>query len=1019
MRKKWTAVVVMLSILIATYGILFAYVSFQKKQTPIAANGSMDLTSWQFADEGVVPLDGKWEFYPDQLLTHEDFLSSPPTDSGNSRVLIQVPGSWSSQMETIGMATYRLRIHIGKTEAIYGLKTESIQVSNRLIVNGETVGSSGNPAEERDYTAMNKPYVSYFTLQPGTNELLLQVANYDFAAGSGITDSIFLGTAKQIAGIRDKAMMHDWVTVTAFLIMGLYFVGLYSQRKNDPSLLVFGLICVSIALFTSVRGERVLMDVVGELPFWLFFRIQMASAISVGFGFFLYVYTAFRPFCSKLLIRSSLIGGMLIVILYLCFATELTTMQSILLRQMTTLFVTFALLYATYVFVLAALHKVEGSRFLILAAIALHILAHKQNMNIYFGEQVYTLAPFEPFLVLLMLALLMSLRFSNAFRKIEDLSEQLLQADKMKDDFLARTSHEFKSPLHGVMNISRSMLEGAADPPTAGQREKLELITGITSRLSQLVYDILDFSKLKQGELRVLPTPTDVRSAVEVQVRIYSYLCIERNIGLVNLVPAYLPDALADESRLSQIIGNLLDNAVKHTENGSIIVTGEERDGIIEIAVRDTGEGIESHEIPFIFEPFKSIDGEEHHGFGLGLSIAKQLVELQNGTLEVASQRGVGSTFTFTLPIAKQEKEMVTACPEGRIMPRQSEYSLATPYDSKQNGKHTVLIVDDQFVNLKVLLDALQALDYRVIAVKNGFEALDQLDKPNKIDLVILDLMMPGMSGYEVCQEIRKRYSLLELPVLMVTAAIQPHDKVVAFQAGANDYLPKPFDLEELKARIGSLLALKESLGKAIHLEVAFLQSQIKPHFLFNVLNSIVALSYTDVERARKLIVDLADYLRGSFRFSNAEGRISFDEEFHLIRTYVDIEQARFKNRLRFESTIAETAFGLRIPPLLLQPLVENAIRHGIGDRIEGGTVSLTVSETDGQWRFVVSDDGVGIEPERLERLLDRSGANESQGVGLLNISKRVKHEYGVQLEVESEPGRGTTVTVCIPASLI
>lgn len=1015
MRKKWAAVVVTFSILIATYGLMFAYISSQRHQTPVAANGTLDLTSWSFAQNGVVPLDGEWEFYPSRLLTHEHFLRSAAVTSATT---IQVPGSWSSRMKTIGMATYRLRLHLGDTaETMYGLKTASVQISNRLIVNGEIVGSSGNPGEKRDYFALNKPYVSYFKLQPGWNELLVQVANYDFSGSSGINDSVFLGTSKQIAELRDRALTHDWVTVTAFLIMGLYFVGLYAQRKHDRSLLVFGLMCMCIALFTSTRGERVLLDAVGELPFWLYLRLQMISALGGGFGFCLYVYTAFRPFCARRLVQMTLIAGGTLALLYLGFATGMSTLLSGLLRQLTTLYVLFSLLYATYIFVLAALHRVEGSRYLLLAAIALNVLTLKQNMNIYFGVEVYTLAPFEPFLVLLMLALLMSLRFSNAFRKIEDLSGQLLRADRMKDDFLLRTSHEFKSPLHGVMNISRSMLEDAGHPPTPGQREKLELINGITGRLSQLVYDILDFSKLKQGELRIEPAPTDVRSAVEVQVRIYDYQCSERNIRLLNDVPPGLPAALADEIRLSQIIGNLLDNAVKHTENGSIVVTAAEQGGMIEVSVRDTGEGIDPGDLPYIFEPFKSSDSAERRGFGLGLSIAKQLAELQRGTLKAESTLGGGSAFTFTLPVADRGLDAKANRADARTAPKQSEYSFVTPYDSNRGGKHTVLIVDDQFVNLRVLLDALEPLDYRVIAVKNGYEALAQIDGPNRIDLVILDLMMPGLSGYDVCQEIRKRYSLLELPVLMVTAAIQPKDKVVAFQAGANDYLPKPFDLEEMKARIGSLLAMKESLGRAIRLEVAFLQSQIKPHFLFNVLNSIVALSYTDVERSRKMITDLADYLRGSFRFSNAEGRIPFDEEYQLIRTYVAIEQARFKNRIRFETGIAAAAFGLRIPPLLLQPLVENAIRHGIGDRIEGGTVTLTATEADGEWLFAVADNGVGIEPARLERLQEHSEAGGPQGVGLLNISKRLKHEYGVQLEVESEPGAGTRVTARIPAS--
>lgn len=1012
MRKKLTALVVTIVLLLAVFGSMFAYVSLQKKDTPTAVNGTLELTSWTFAEDGIVPLNGEWEFYPDRLLTYEEALSS----SMSSPTMQQVPDSWIDNMHPLGRATYRLRLHIGEVEQQYGIKTSSVQISNRLIVNGEIVGFSGNPAEKRDYYALNKPYVAYFALKPGWNELLVHVANYEFAGSSGINDEMILGTAKQISSLRDRALMHDWVTVTAFLIMGLYFIGLYAQRKYDRSLIVFGLMCMSIALFTSARGERILFEVVGDLPFWLFLRLQMIAAVGGGFGFCLYVYTAFRPFCSRRLVRTALFAGGGIALAYLLFATEMTVTLSVLLRQATTLYVLFALLYATYIFVLAALHRVEGSLYLILAGIALNILTLKQNLNIYLGLEVYMLAPFEPFLVLLMLALLMSLRFTNAFRKIEDLSEQLISADKMKDDFLARTSHEFKSPLHGVLNIARSMLEDGENPPHVDQREKLELITGITSRLSQLVYDILDFSKLKQGELRIEPAPTDVRSIVEVQVRIYAYLCTERNIRLLNQVPADLPAALADEGRLSQIIGNLLDNAVKYTENGSIVVTASEREGMIEVAVHDTGEGIDSRDLLYIFEPFVSNDGKEHRGFGLGLSIAKQLVELQNGTLSVDSTAGVGSSFTFTLPLANGGQEAKTVRSNGSLSPKQSEYSFVTPYVANPEGKHTVLVVDDQFVNLKVLLDALRPLDYRVIAVKSGYEALEQIDQPGRIDLVILDLMMPGVSGYEVCQEIRKRYSLLELPVLMVTAAIQPQDKVAAFQAGANDYLSKPFDLEEMKARIGSLLAMQESLGKAIHLEVAFLQSQIKPHYLNNVLNSIASASYTDVERARELITDLADYLRGSFRFSNAEGRIAFEEEYGLIRTYVDIEQARFMNRIQFEADIPESAYGMRIPPLLLQPLVENAIRHGIGRRMAGGKVSLSAIESNGEWQFVVADDGAGIEPERLKRLLNPNETKGANGVGLLNINKRLKHEYGTQLEIVSIPGQGTTVTVRIPA---
>jgi len=1016
MKLKMLAAAVTLAILAATYGLFFVYFSSGGKQMPRAENGVLDLSAWRFAEDGVVVLDGEWEFYPDRLLFPEHFAAAAGQDGAPLPERIEVPGSWSKTMPALGMATYRLRVYAGDAAPLYGLKTSSIPMSNRIFVNGQAAGQSGTPAERPFYRSANKPYAAYFALRPGWNEIVVHAANLEFPASSGIVESLYLGLSAQISELRDRALAYDWIKVTAFLIMGLYFIGLHTQRKNDASLLALGVVCVCFSLFTSTRGERVLYEVFGFIPFWLYLRIQMLSAVVGGFSFFLYVYSAFPQFCSRIVLRVAAVVGAALAVWTLFLIPWLATD---LYRQLVTLYATISLIYAIYVFVQAAFRKAEGSLYLTVAAVALNLYALMQNANVYFAVPVHSLPPFEPFVLLLMLALIVSLRWSNAYRKIEELSVQLMKADKLKDDFLARTSHEFKSPLHGIMHITRSLLEESRDPPAKEQREKLQLVMNITGRLSKLVYDILDFSKLKQGELAIDPAPVDVRSVVETQVRIYSYMSEGNNNRLVNHVPDQLPFALADEIRLSQIIGNLLDNAVKHTNNGNIVVSAAEKDGMIEISVSDTGEGIEAQNLPHIFEAFQTFDdAKDNRGFGLGLPIVKQLVELQKGKISVNSIRGVGTTFTFTLPAAHGGKggakaaPAVAGAPSSAAAAKTPEYSLETPYYLKRQGKHTILIVDDQPLNLIVLMDALQPLGCNVIAVKNGYEAIGEIAKPNKIDLVVLDLMMPGLSGYEVCQEIRKTYTLAELPVLMVTAAIGPQDKVAAFEAGANDFLPKPFDVAELKARVGGLLALKDSLAKAVDLEMAFLQSQIKPHFLFNVLNSIVASSYTDVERSRKLTEDLADYLRGSFRFSHTEKRIPFGEEFSLIRAYVEIEKARFKERLRVIYEIEEGMFDVHLPPLLIQPLVENAIRHGIASRVEGGTVKLTAYRADGENWFVIEDDGVGFEfgPEP-----DR-GRGRRQGVGIININKRLKYEYGKELQLESAPGRGTKVTVRIPA---
>ncbi|MFT8310997.1 MAG: ATP-binding protein [Sporolactobacillus sp.] len=885
-------------------------------------------------------------------------------------------------------------------------------MANRLIVNGVTVGQSGDPANQEHYSAKNKPYASYFTLHRGWNTIIIQVANYDLRGGGGINAPIDFGTAAQIADLHNKALAHDWIITASFLIIGLYYLGLSAQRKMDVSLIVFSLVCLSVALYTSASGERVFYDLFESVPFWLYFRIQLLSVMGICVSLLLYVRTGFRPYASRWIIRLGLIIGGLLSIAVIGFVRFLRTDFFF---PFITMYLTLSFLYATYVFLLAVIHRVAGSVYLVVASVSMMSYTLAQSASVYIAVPIYKITAFEPLIFLLMLALLMSLRFANAYQKINELSVQLIKTDKIKDEFLVRTSHEFKSPLHGIINISRSILNDSEHSLGEEQRERLQLITHISDKLSQLVYDILDFSKLKQGILVIKLEPVDVASIVDVQLRIQHYLASEHNVKLNNLIPEHMAPIYADEMRFSQIVGNLLENAIKYAPNGRVDVLAEDHGDKIEILIRDNGEGIEEEELPFIFEPFHSLDlSTEQNGAGLGLTIVKQLVTLQNGEISVVSAKGQGATFSFTLPAAhtgvtKKTDDHVWAAD----MRTEPEYTFSTPHYVNRDGKYTVLIADDHFANLKIPIDALQPIDCNVIAVQNGREAIEQIEKANRIDLVILDIRMPGMSGYAVCQAIREKYSLTELPVLMVTAAIEPKDKVATLEAGANDFLTKPFDLSELKARISSLLGVKDALRKALDLEVAFLQSQIKPHFLYNVLNSIVASSYMDAERSRKLTTDLADYLRGSFQFSNIQKRVPFKQELNLVRTYVAIEEARFKERIHVKFAIDPSMLDVHLPPLMVQPLVENAIRHGIGKRIKGGTVKINAYEENDAYVIEVEDDGVGLSAEKLEELMRLP--DSKKGVGIKNISRRLKYEYGVELKIQSKLEKGTLVSFRIP----
>ncbi|HHY72019.1 MAG TPA: response regulator [Bacillus bacterium] len=1013
MTKKIVALIVTLLLIMGTYSIILAIFKVNSEKYPVASKGILNLEKWDFQENRTIPLNGEWEFYPNELVSPNDFLSHNRSSmNANEASWISVPKSWKKEMELLGSATYRLHVKIDDTEQLYGIKTSSIQVANRIYVNGKRIGSSGNPdIKETSYKAKNKPYVGYFTLHPGFNEIIVQVANYDFSISSGINEPIYFGYQSYISAFQDRALVHDWVAVVSFIIIGLLFTGLYVRRKNNYAFIAFALVCIFAAAFTSVRGERILFDLFNSLPFRLYLNIQYLSIIGISTSLLLYLYWAFGDFCSRKIVNWFVIAEVCLLVV-----SSIVPPQHYieLLRLSLSIFANASFIYTLYIFVLATLYRVEGSFFLAVAVLALNIYACLQNLIFYFSIPFYAVG-ISALLFVLMIAFLMITQISSAFNKVEELSLQLLKLDQLKDDFLTRTSHEFKTPLHGVMNISKSLLDDSGHPLTKDQKAKIELINNISRRLTKLVFDILDLSMLKQGELKIQPMPVHVYSTVEVNLKMYSFLTLENKIELLNKVPAQLPPVFADENRFSQIISNLLDNAIKHTHNGSIVVEAKEWNGKIEISIKDTGVGMDEEQLATIFEPFKSFDKVENQGVGLGLSIVKQLVELQKGKILVSSEKGVGTTVTIRLPAAKAMESPNEKQRNNEVYEQPKEFVLPTPYTSTKKGIYTVLVADDNFYNLKILIELLEPMNCTVIAVKNGYEAIDVIVKSNKIDLAILDLMMPGLTGFDVCQSIRREYTLLELPVLIVTAGGQPQDKIVAFNAGANDILLKPFELGELKARISSLLIMKKSLEKIIDTEMAFLQSQIKPHFLYNVLHTITALSYTDVKKSRKLIVDFADYLRGSFQFSNLEKRIPFEKELQLIESYVEIEKTRFGERLLVKYDIADETFALTMPPLLIQPLVENAIRHGIGEKLEGGTVIIKVFIEESAYFIEVEDDGVGMKKEQLQTLFNRD-ANSNNGVGLENINRRLKYEYNSKLEVQSEFGKGTKITLRIPS---
>ena len=421
----------------------------------------------------------------------------------------------------------------------------------------------------------------------------------------------------------------------------------------------------------------------------------------------------------------------------------------------------------------------------------------------------------------------MASQLQESFAVLEAKNHQLQRLGQLKDDFLANTSHELRTPLNGMIGIAESMIDGATGPISEQQQKNLLMIATSGYRLANLINDILDFSKLRHNSIELQLKPVGVREIVEVVLTVSQPLVGKKDLQLVNAIPTNFPPAEADENRLQQILYNLVGNAIKFTASGRIEIsasleTKEPPPSKIQISVCDTGIGIAEDKRDRIFESFEQADGSTarvYGGTGLGLAVTKKLVELHGGEIGVESTLGEGSRFTFTLPMAIADSSAVTQPTSGisRLLPLiNSEEDQPPSLLGAQPERIThlngelikVLVVDDEPINLQVLVNNLSLQNYAITQASNGEEALAAIDNGLKPDIILLDVMMPKMTGYEVTQKLRDRYSATELPILLLTAKTQVTDLVIGLNVGANDYLTKPISKQELLARIKTQINL-------------------------------------------------------------------------------------------------------------------------------------------------------------------------------------------------------------------
>ncbi len=594
------------------------------------------------------------------------------------------------------------------------------------------------------------------------------------------------------------------------------------------------------------------------------------------------------------------------------------------------------------------------------------------------------------------------------------INRKLQRLDRLKDDFLANTSHELRTPLTGIVGLVENLLDGACGTLSDKARRHLVMVAAGGKRLNVLVNDLLDFSRLKHRELELHRQRLPLAALVDLVLTVSRRLA-PSELALINAVAEDFPDVEADENRLQQILFNLVGNAIKFTPQGQVVVRAERRDNHAVIYVSDTGIGIAEADQQTIFRSFEQLQGgstRQHSGTGLGLAITKQLVELHGGRIAVQSQANQGATFSFTIPLARETSTPMAA----PLMDVTLQQRFQAPPDSDgsetqvalANTNHAhVLIVDDEAINRQVLLSHLGGLNVRCSEAANGEQALKILAGPDRVDLVLLDVMMPGLSGFEVCRRLRREHSAKALPVVFLTAKNGLTDLVTAFNCGANDYLPKPFFKAELLSRVQLHLNLAAShhavehlrcqIAGDLHDDVGGLLTQISllSEWLANVPNQPERVTAKSAKIGRA-----ARQVRQAFRDIVWSLDARNDGAQQLVAHLREVAGELFaEDAVQLEWHVA----GL---PETISPekrrqiyLICKEALHNIAKYAKATRVEIDLINDDQNFTIRVRDNGRGLTEQRRE-----------SGMGLGNMQSRAKH-LGGEFSLRSEGGVCIEVT--------
>lgn len=653
--------------------------------------------------------------------------------------------------------------------------------------------------------------------------------------------------------------------------------------------------------------------------------------------------------------------------------------------------------------------------------------------------------------------------------------EQLAELDQLKSNFFANISHELRTPLTLILSPAENLLRMGGDLP-ANVREVLEIVRDNGLRLLKLINDLLELIRIEAGQSNLKREPTTLNAFVPGLVESVRRLAEEKGLEIKfhgsknNLIVD------ADYLRIEKAILNLLINAIKFTDPGGwILASIEAQKDLAVVEVKDSGIGIAKEDLPFIFDRFRQVNGSsarKAQGAGIGLALAREIIEELGGVLEVESEPDKGATFRIKLPLLSGVEPQKRASAEEDVRDPIEEINqaaarfLGSTNKNQNNGDaaegtspFTVLLIEDE-PDLRRFLTSILTSDYKVLQAGDGVEGIEMARK-NQPNIILLDLMLPGIDGLHVCKTIKKDETTCGIKVILLTARTDEAAKIEALEQGADDFLTKPFSTLEVKTRMANLLnsallennlrkkntELKDALTRLRETEAQLIQTAKMTalgslaagilHEINNPLNYTMAALHmarlnistkdenitealSDIEEGMGRVADIVSSLR-EFAYPDASrGNQSFSVQ-KCLDSALKLAAAEL-NGVSVQSNMDPSCQAVgaqtQITHLFLNLLTNSANALKKINVKRKPEIIIEAATNHDRIHISVSDNGPGIEANNLDRLFEPFFTTNDVGRGMglgMSVCFAILKAHDGNISVDSRPGAWTKVSFDLP----